>query len=135
MLFASVGLSIDFHYCEGEIVDWSIIGQELKCDHEKEEAKNVDSCCEASENKNCNENETNHNDFNCCDTDESEVVIENEFNLSSEQKLVVAPLLVLLSFVNQTEAIENSTEQFFSDKEKPAVPINRRLAALETFLI
>ncbi len=135
MLFASAGLSVDFHYCEGEIVDWSIIGQELECDHEKEESKSVDSCCEATHVLVCNESETNHNDSNCCDTDEAEVVIENEFNISSEEINTTAPLLVLLSFFIQSKTIDNSDELFYTQEQKPSVPINRRLATLETFLI
>ena len=135
MLFASAGLSVDFHYCEGEIVDWSIIGQELECDHEKEEAENVDSCCEVSHAVVCNEGETSHNDSNCCDTDEAEVVIENEFNVSSEELNTAAPLLVLLSFFVQSETVDNSDELFYVQKQKPLIPINRRLATLETFVI
>ncbi|MDB9932012.1 hypothetical protein OAD28_04725 [Flavobacteriales bacterium] len=135
MLFASAGLSVDFHYCEGEIVDWSIIGQELECEHEKEEAEKVDSCCEAKQVMACNQNESNHNDSNCCDTDEAQVIIENDFNISSEEINTTAPLLVLLSFFVQSETIDNSDELFYVQKQKPLIPINRRLATLETFLI
>lgn len=135
MLCASAGLSVDFHYCEGELVDWSIIGEELQCDHDKEETKQLDACCESSEKMSCNENDMAHEEGNCCSSDEAQVVIENEFKLSAEETNPFAPLLILMPFFLKKEAVETSKESFFSQEKEPFVPINRRLAVLETFLI
>ena len=100
MLIASTGLSVDFHYCEGEIVDWSIFTDDLGCEHEKELESKID-CCEATHAMVCNDNEENHlTRGNCCSSDEAEVIIETEFNISSnEVEFEIPQLLFLWSFL------------------------------------
>lgn len=135
MLFASVGLSVDFHYCEGQLVDWSLIGEELKCDHEKEETKQQDSCCEATHEMICHKGETAHEDSNCCDSDEAEVVIESEFNISSEEIDIAIPTLFLFSFYFSIPESNFDSDYLVEHQQKPPIPINRKLATLQTFLL
>lgn len=136
MLCASAGLSIDFHYCEGKIVDWSITGQELECHHDKEgEKEKMDSCCKASQEVLCHESETNSTKSNCCDTDEAEVIIENEFNISSENIEFSLPLLLFTSYFIQEKGFSPYFKIPVVQQQKPPIPINRKLAILETFVI
>lgn len=135
MLFASAGLSVDFHYCEGEIVDWSIFGEDLECDHEKEKSKQQDSCCEATHNMVCEQNESSHEESNCCDSDEAEVVIESEFNISSDKIEISIPALFLFSFYYSEINSEFDSDYHVEHQQKPPIPINRKLAALQSFLI
>ena len=135
MFFASAGLSIDFHYCEGKIVDWSVFGGEPECDHDNKEIKEVDSCCEATQKMTCHEGEAEIQESNCCDSDQTEIIIENEFNISSEEVEYTVPVLFLASFFIQLEIIEDNLNYLVEDQQKPPIPINRKLASLQSFLI
>jgi hypothetical protein len=136
MFTASAGISVDFHYCEGEIVDWTILGQELECDHEKEDIKETDSCCKANNHEViCNDTEFTQVDSNCCDSSEAQVIIENEFNISSEEIELIFPALYFLSFFIQSDESALDTKHIIEYQKKVSIPINRKLAVLQTFLI
>lgn len=134
MLSASSGLSVSFHYCEGKIVDWSLIGQELECDHEEESEENS-SCCEATHELMCHSDTKSYTEDNCCESGEAQMSIQQEFNVASEDLKTETTALFLFSLFSSQETKEN-LHSFLSQEDRiTPLPINRRLASLQTFLL
>lgn len=134
MLFASAGLSVDFHYCDGEIVDWNISGNELICNHAKQEAE-PSSCCKSSHDF----LETSHKftqiEDDCCDTGEAEMVVSQEFDLSKSEIEFLIPVVFYFS-LNLPSVKSESVKQIGEQKVNfPSIPILRKLACIQTFII
>ncbi len=134
MLTASTGLSVDFHYCEGKIVDWSISGSELICEHEKSDVQE-DSCCKATHNKVCDSQTTEINQSDCCKSGEAEMNVSQNFNLANAELDVVIPLFVSYPF--QMSGVDFNVGEYLvhCDQEVPPTPKLRRLALIQSFLL
>ncbi|MGB1040829.1 MAG: HYC_CC_PP family protein [Flavobacteriales bacterium] len=134
MLIASAGLSMNFHYCEGEIVDWSIFSGELECEHDNEQQ--VESCCEADFHSECLDvQDFKFEKSNCCDTDEASVSIESEFDLSNSKAKINMPQLIILSQIVVPELCKEQHE--FRDvlKESPPILYTSEQSFIQSFLI
>jgi len=134
MLTASVGLSVDFHYCEGEIVDWSISGSELICEH-RETKVEKSSCCEASHNVVCNSQTSKTDGSDCCKSVEAEMNVSQDFNLGEGEMELIIPLLIFASF--QLNAVACDEDPFLCrfSQEKPPISNLRQLALFQTYLL
>ena len=94
MLMASTGISVNFHYCEGEIVNWSVLNSADECDHKQA----VKSCCETEVVKEChNPSEPSIEKTDCCSSDQASFELETEFNLSGSEVTFTLPQLLILS--------------------------------------
>lgn len=134
MLFASAGLSIDFHFCDGKIVDWNISGSELICEHAKQEIEKS-SCCKASHDVIGDKDKIPQIEDGCCDTGEAEMVISQDFDLNQTELDIAIPILFSYSFhlpVIQSENVKEICEQ---QKEFPSVSVLKKLASIQTFVI
>gem|GEM_PF-3690592 len=134
MLTTSVGLSVDFHYCEGEIVDWSISGSELICEH-RETKVEKSSCCEASHNVVCNSQTSKTDGSDCCRSVEAEMNVSQDFNLGEGEMELIIPLLIFASF--QLNAVACDEDPFLCrfSQEKPPISNLRQLALFQTYLL
>ncbi len=134
MLTASVGLSVDFHYCEGEIVDWSISGSELVCEHRETKVEKK-SCCEASHNLVCDSQTSKTDRSDCCKSGEAEINVSQDFNLGEGEMELIIPLLIFASF--QLNAVKRDGDPFLCDftQEKPPISNLRQLALFQTYLL
>ena len=134
MLLASTGMSLNYHFCEGKIVDWSLFSSELECEHEAEQE--IESCCKADLPSQCHDIQ----DFqleksNCCDTDEASVSIESEFDLSNSKAEINLPQLIILSQIFVPELCKEQHEFRDVFKESPPILYTSELSFIQSFLI
>ena len=134
MLLASTGLSMNFHYCEGEIVDWSIFSGELECEHDNK--KEVESCCKTDFKSECHESQSSQlKESNCCDTDQAAFSIESEFDLSNSKAEINLPQLIILSQIFVPELSKEQHEFTAVFKESPPILYTSEISFIQSFLI
>ena len=137
MLFASIGFSVDFHYCEGEIVDWSLIGNADKCDHENEIIESED-CCSLELISTCHDDHSKAKEIeisNCCSTGNASCQLENDFEFIS-LNTGISPLLVILtaSFVPVNIIVEKEITIFYTNSSPPILS-KQGLSYTQSFLL
>jgi len=132
MLMASSGFSVNFHYCEGEIVNWSVLNDADPCDHKKE----VKSCCEKETAKKCHRpSEEMLEKSDCCSSDQATMELVSEFNIQGVQFEITLPQFIILSqFIisvstNDQDIIEEN------DYEVPVLFYRQEAPFIESFLI
>ncbi len=134
MLFASIGISVDFHYCDGEIVDWNLTGNELICEHAQQQ-KEESSCCKASHEPFDETERTPQIEDGCCDTGEAEMIMSQEFDFGQTEIECFIPTLLYFSLnLSNSQVLVLKTIQK-QEKEFPPVPILRKLASIQMFII
>lgn len=132
MLMASTGFSVNFHYCEGEIVNWSVLNDADLCDHKQE----VKSCCEKETTKKCHSSsEEILEKSDCCSSDQTTMELGSEFNLQDREFEITLPQFIILSqFIisvspNDQDIIEEN------DYEVPVLFYRQEAPFIESFLI
>ena len=137
MFMVSSGFSLSLHYCEGELENWSFIGDSDSCDHNHEEEK---SCHEEEiEPKSCctkNDNETTVRD-NCCKSSTKTALLKENFNLSSINFSLPAVITLYSLFVSSQHLTNNvSVESYYKkSKENPPILIEDIPIHIQSFLI
>ena len=127
MFFASVGFSVDFHYCKGELKSFSLIGEASACH------KEMKTCPRHAEMQTVEDNE----DSKCC-SNETVVVddIDVDYNLTSSFELTDLQVKIVSAFVYSfsgnilPEVIQNT--RF---KKQPPLLTRDIYVLLERFLI
>lgn len=132
MLLASTGFSVNYHYCEGEIVNWSILDNADECEHEIE----VKPCCEIENATKChNPSDVTVKKSDCCNSDQASVVLESEFNLtSSEVEFTVPQLIILSQFLFSVSTSENKQIEYVN-YEVPLLEYRQEAPFIQSFLI
>lgn len=132
MLLASTGFSVNYHYCEGEIVNWSLLTDADECDH----AVEVKSCCEIENATKChNPTEVKVEKSDCCSSDRASMLLESDFNFTdSETEFTLTHLVILsqflLAFSNEEDVIMEP-----SDYEVPILQYRQEAPFIQSFLI
>lgn len=134
MLFASAGLSVDFHYCDGNIVDWNITGAELFCEHSVQKMEES-SCCKASHDFVLDTDKMLQIEQGCCDTGEAELVISQDFDLNQTEIELSISVLLSASFHLNSKCSQSSTQYLGQQNDFPPIPILRKLATIQTFIL
>lgn len=135
MLLASSGLSIDFHYCEGELVDWSLFDNHSECDHVKKEVIQ-ESCCESTSTIEYHDQSTEQiKKENCCSSGEAHVNIEAQFNLvAQEVEFTIPQLIYSYSIIESGFSIEEEINYLLDGKVPPILP-KKELSFIQVFLL
>lgn len=90
MFFTSVGFSVDFHYCKGDLKSFSLIGEASACHQTKK------ACPRHKEMK----SEDNSEDSKCC-SNETVVVddLDVDYNISPDVELTDLQVKFVTAFV------------------------------------
>lgn len=135
MLLASSGLSIDFHYCEGELVDWSLFDAHSGCDHEKKEIIQ-ESCCESSPIMECHDQSREQiKKENCCSSDEAHVNIEAQFNLVAQEVEFTIPQLIYSYSIIESKLSDKEEINYLLDRKIPPTLPKKELSFIQVFLL
>lgn len=133
MLLASTGFSVNYHYCEGEIVNWSILTDADNCDHEQEEIK---SCCELESATACsNPTDLKVDKSDCCSSDRTSMYLESDFNLSDRDvEFAFTHFIIISQYVFSLE-IEENQQIKPSEFEVPLLKYRKESPFTQSFLI
>ena len=111
LLLSTTGVTISMHYCSGDLVSMSVIGE-------------AESCCE--DNCGCCENKSIH--FKVEDDYVSPIVVQSNISVELE---VLFPVLFILSAELLPEV--EVTAKSFTDTSPPPT-LQKRLSLLQTYL-
>lgn len=132
MLMASTGFSVSFHYCEGEIVNWSILNDAAECDHKEE----IKSCCESEAVSKCSSpSQDVIDDSECCSSDQAKMELESEFSLQKVEFELSLPQFVILSQFVLPVSVEEIDEIQLKEYEKPILYYKMDEPFIQSFLI
>ena len=131
---ASTGMSLNYHYCEGEIVDWGLFSSELECEHEKQ--VETESCCEVDFHSECHDmGEIHFDEGSCCDTDEATISIESKFDVTSSKAEFTLPQLIILSQIMVPVFCTEQHDFIRLTKESPPILYTSEQSFIQSFLI
>ena len=128
MLFSSVGFSMDVHYCQGGIRDFSFVGKADKCDMMKEAKvkKEEHACCKNKKEivSHCAQNNSDSEIIKgkCCHNEKFELQSIDDTNTSTSLELTNVDLTFIAVYVlNSIYLFECETEvnNYFNYKPPP----------------
>ena len=127
MFFTSIGFSVDFHYCKGDLKSFSFIGKASACHQTKK------ACPRHKEMK----SEEKSNDSKCCSNET--VVVEDldvDYNFSSDAELTDLQVKFVTDFVYTLNGLTlpNIVKSDFPKTDDP-LPPRDIYVLLERFLI
>ena len=132
MLMASTGISVNFHYCDGEIVNWSILNDAEACDHKIE----VKTCCEKEVVKKChNPAEQELKKSSCCSSDQASIEIGNEYNQSESMAKITLPQFIILSQIVSSLSLDDEENIDRIIYEEPLLLHKLEPSFIQTFSI
>lgn len=132
MLLASTGFSVNYHYCEGEIVNWSVLNDAEECDHEIE----VKTCCEIENATKCHSpSDVTVEKSDCCSSDRASMLLESDFNFSDSQVEFTLAHCIILSQFLLTFSNEEDIKIESTDYEVPLLKYRQEAPFIQSFLI
>ena len=133
LFFGTVGLSVDFHYCGGELSNWGVISDAHECETERKAALSSKTCCKEKPvvNESCDSAQIHQG--GCCSTDSNELLLDAEFNgvYASESSLL--PLFFTYSYIYTTFNNSKNTTCFYTN-EVPSLLVHE-ISFTQVFLI
>jgi hypothetical protein len=132
MLMASTGFSVNFHYCEGEIVNWSILNDADPCDHKEV----VKSCCDKETIKKChNPSEEILEKSDCCSSDQTTMELGSDFNFQTVEFEITLPQFIILSQFIISVSVNDQDIIELKEYEVPVLFYRQEAPFIQSFLI
>lgn len=136
MLFTSIGFSVALHYCEGNLIDWSVLGEADECVHEKE-VKVEKSCCAVELISSCHEEHSlsEKGKTDCCSTDNATLQLVDDFEVTSLEVQVSQSIeLILPSFIYSVLNKKKEATIFYTNSSPPILA-KQGLTFVQSFLL
>lgn len=131
--FQSIGMSIDVHYCKGEIQSYSFFGKAEPCEMASDE-NDLHPCCKMRLKKRSSENGIITKNNSCCSNEMMHIELDDDFEV--EQKVIIQEsedLMLDVRAMNYSMTLSEK-EIILSNSDPPNITSNR-LILFQSFLI
>ncbi len=133
MFFSSVGISMDMHFCQGNLKNVSLFGKAKSC--YELESEGISSHCSKKQSS-CHKKTTAEDHKGCCNNETIDIQLDTDFVDVSVTNLNIQQLHFVVAYIYTYFGL--STEQFSPSKflyYKPPLPDKDLLVFIQSFLL